>query len=170
MGKWKVALCSGNSGLGEVDIKQGILSRRFFISFSVCFIVLTPLSLILKKAKSTYEFSGRKEKINHLLFMNDLKFYSRNKKELDSLVRTIRIFSKDIEIEFAIEKCTMLVTEKEKIVKSFGTELPDGKIIKSLQEGESCKYLGILEANRFLEEVKLKDSKEYFRRLKKVLK
>ena len=26
---------------------------------------------------------------------------------------------------------------KEKIVKSVGVELPDGKIIKSLQEGES---------------------------------
>ena len=33
---------------------------------------------------------------------------------------------------------------------------------------ESCKYLGILEEERFLgEEMKLKVSKEYFRRLKK---
>ena len=41
-----------------------------------------------------------------------------------------------------------------------------GKVIKSLQEGESYKYLGILEAERFLgEEMKLKVSKEYFRRL-----
>ena len=46
-----------------------------------------------------------------------------------------------------------------------------GKIIKLLQEGENFKYLGILEADRFLgEEMKLKVSKEYFRRLKKVLK
>ena len=44
-------------------------------------------------------------------------------------------------------------------------------VIKSLQEGESYKYLGILEAERFLgEEMKLKVSKKYFRRLKKVLK
>ena len=49
--------------------------------------------------------------------------------------------------------------------------MPDGKVIKSLQEGESYKYLGILEAERFLgEEMKLKVSKEYFRRLRKVLK
>ena len=32
--------------------------------------------------------------------------------------------------------------EKGKIVKSVGIELPDGKVIKSLQEGESYKYLG----------------------------
>ena len=40
----------------------------------------------------------------------------------------------------------MLVMEKGKIVKSVGIELPDGKVIKSLQEGESNKYLGILQA------------------------
>ena len=39
-----------------------------------------------------------------------------------------------------------------------------------LQEGESYKYLGILEADRFLGEMKLKVSKEYFRKLKTVLK
>ena len=95
------------------------------------------LSLILRKAKATCEFSGSKEKINHLLFMDDLKLYSRNEKELDSLVQTIRIFSKDIGMEFGIEKCAVLVIEKGKIVKSVGIEFPEGKVIKSLQEGGS---------------------------------
>ena len=55
-------------------------------------------------------------------------------------------------MEFGIEKCATLVTEKGKIVKSVGIELPDSEVIKSLQEGESYKYLGILEADNFLEE------------------
>ena len=56
--------------------------------------------------------------------------------------------------------------EKGKIVKSVGIELPDGKVIKSLQEGECYKYLGILEADKFLKEkMKLNVSKE-----KKVIK
>ena len=52
-------------------------------------------------------------------------------------------------MEFGIEKCAMLAMEKGKIVKSVGIELPDGTAIKSLQEGESYKYLGILEADKF---------------------
>ena len=61
--------------------------------------------------------------------------------------------------------------EKGKIVKSVGIELPDGKVIRSLQEGESYKYLGILEADKFLEEkLKLNVSKEYIRRIRKMLK
>ena len=74
-------------------------------------------------------------------------------------------------MEFGIEKCAILVMEKGKTMKSVGIELPDGKVFKSLQEGENYKYLGILEADKFLEEkMKLKISKEYIRRLRKVLK
>ena len=65
----------------------------------------------------------------------------------------------------------MLVIEKGKNVKSVGIELPDGKIIKSLREGESYKYLEILETDNFLEEkIKLSVSKEYIRRLRKTFK
>ena len=100
--------------------------------------------------------------------MNDLKLYSRSEKGFDSLVQTIRVFSEDIEMEFGIEKCAMLVMEKREIVKSVGIELPDGEVIMSLQEGES---LGILEAGQFLEQkMKLNVSTEYIRRLRKVLK
>ena len=126
-----------------------ILSEVFFkeiLYLLWCFLALIPL----RKAKATYEFSGSKEKINHLLFMDDLKLYSRSEKGLGSLVQTVRVFSEDIRMEFGTEKCTMLVIEKGKIVKSVVIELPDGKVIKSLQKGESFKSLGILEADGFL--------------------
>ena len=172
MEKWKVMLCSGNSELGEVEVKHGIFQGDSLSSL-VFLLALIPLSLILRKMKAAYEFSETKEKINHLLFMDDLKLYSQSKKGLDSLVQTqtVRVFSKDIGMKFGIEKCAMLVMEKGKIVKSNGRELPNGKVIKSLQEGESYKYFGILEADKFLEEkMKLNVLKEYIRRLRKVLK
>ena len=127
--------------------------------------------MILRKAKAAYEFSQRKEKINHnFLCMDDLKLCSRSEKGLDSLVQTVHVFSEDIGMEFGIEKCAMLVTEKGKIVKSVGIELSDCKAIKSLHEGESYKYLGILEADKFSEEkMKLNVLREYSR-LRTVLK
>ena len=49
--------------------------------------------------------------------------------------------------------------------------MPDGEVIKLLQEGESYKHLEILEADKFLEEnMKLNVSNEYIRRIRKVLK
>ena len=71
---------------------------------------------------------------------------------MDSLVQAVRIFSEDVGMGFGIEKCAMLVLEKGKILKSVAIELTDGKVIKLLQEGESYKHLGILEADEFLEE------------------
>ena len=116
-------------------------------------------------------FQKAKRGFYHLLFMDDLKLYSRREKGLDSLVQTVCVFSEDIGMKSGIEKCAMLVMEKEKIVKSVGIEFPDGKVIKLLQEGESYKYLGILEADKLLEEkMNLNLSKEYIRRLRKVLK
>ena len=97
--------------------------------------------------------------------MDDLKLYSRSETGLDSLVQTLRVFSEDIAMEFGIEKCAILVMVNGKIVKSIGIELPDGKVIMSLQEGGSYKYLGILEADKFLEEkMKLNVSKECIKR------
>ena len=155
----------GNSELGEVEIKGGIFQGDS-LSPLMFDLALIPSSLILRKAKAAYEFSESKEKINHLLFMDDLKLYSRSEKGLDSLVQAGCVFSEGIGMEFGIEKCAMLVIEKGKFVKSVGVELPDGKVIKSLQEGESYK-----EAVKFLEEkMKLNALKEYIRRIKKVLK
>ena len=65
----------------------------------------------------------------------------------------------------------MLVIEKGNIVKSVGIKFPNGKVIKPQQEFESYKYLGILEPERFVgEEMKMKVSNEYFKRLKQFLK
>ena len=68
-------LCSGNSELGEVEIKRGIFLGDS-VSPLVFVLSLIPLCLILRKGKAAYEFSKSKEKINHLLFMDGLKLYS----------------------------------------------------------------------------------------------
>ena len=56
MEKWKVMICSETSELGEIEIKRGdSLSPLVFV------LALILLSLILRKAKAVYEFSGSKE-------------------------------------------------------------------------------------------------------------
>ena len=45
--------------------------------------------------------------------MDDLKLYAKNEKSLDSSIQTVRIFSKDIGMEFGIEKCAMLPMKRK---------------------------------------------------------
>ena len=67
-----------------------------------------------------YKVKKGGKKINHLIFMDDLKLFAKNKDEIDSLVNTVRIFSEDIKIEFGLPKCGVLIMKRKKVVKSEG--------------------------------------------------
>ena len=52
-------------------------------------------------------------------------------------------------MEFGIVKCATIVLKRGKLVKSDGIKLPgpDGKEMKSLNEGDGYKYLGVTETD-----------------------
>ena len=104
------------------------------------------------------------------MYMDDIKLFAKNEKELETLIHAVRIYSQDIGIEFGIEKCTMLVMKSGKRHLTDGMELPNQDKIRTLAETETCKYLGILEADTIKQvEMKEKIQKEYPRRTRKLL-
>ena len=112
-----------------------------------------------------------KIKRNHLLFMDDLKLFGKNEKQVDTLVKTVRIFSHDIGMEFGISKCAVLIMNRGKLCTSEGIVLSDKQVIRGLQQDDGYKYLGILEAGDMKHcDMKEALSKEYLRRIRKILK
>ena len=93
MAQWKTELTSCGERLSHVHIRRGIFQGDSLspLLFVLC---LIPLSLVLRKVKSAYEFKDRRRKINHLLFMDDLKLYGKSDSQIDSLVKTVHLFSK----------------------------------------------------------------------------
>ena len=89
---WKLPLTSNGEVLGEVDVKRGIFQGD---SLSPLLFVLSmiPLLLVLRKVNVCYEW-GKKE--NDLLFMDDLKLFSKNETEIETLVETGQVFRADI--------------------------------------------------------------------------
>ena len=125
MKSWKVELICGAETLREVPI-----NRRTFqgdalspLLFAFTFI---PLIHTLRTDNSGCDFQTE-ETINYLLFMDDLKLYPKSERTLYSLIQIVRIFIRDIGIQFEIDKCAMLVMEKGKIVKHDGIQLPNEK-------------------------------------------
>ena len=92
------------------------------------------------------------------------------KKELKTLIYTVRIYSQDIGMEFGIEECAIIVMKIGKRHMTDGIELPNHDKIKTLEENETYKYLGILEADT-IRQVQIKDTirKDYLRRTRKLL-
>ena len=78
---------------------------------------MIPLSQVLRKRKVGYTYAN-KTKVNHLLFMDDLKLYARTESQLDSLIQSVRIFSNDIGMKFAIVKCAVLVLKRGKLAQT----------------------------------------------------
>ena len=89
MKAWRVDLTCNNQSLGGVDIKRGISQGDSLSPFLFVF-CLIPLTVILRKSENAYQFSSNKEKINHILFMDDLKLYVKNEKGLESLVQVVQ--------------------------------------------------------------------------------
>ena len=115
MAQWKTELTSCGERLGHVHIRRGIFQGDSLspLLFVIC---LIPLSLVLRKVKAAYEFKDKRRKINHLLFMDDLKLYGKSDTQIDSLVKTVHLFRKDIGMEFGIKKCGALILKRGKVV------------------------------------------------------
>ena len=115
--KWNTELTAGDRILGNVKIRRGIfqgdsLSPLLFV------IAMIPLSLILRDVKIAYDLGKGNGELNHLLFMDDLKLFAKNEKQLESLIHTVRIFSDDIRMEFGLAKCALLVMKRGRFERS----------------------------------------------------
>ena len=49
--------------------------------------------------------------------MDDLKLFSKNEKQMDTLVRTVHVFSTDIGMMFGMKKCEIVTMKRGKVVK-----------------------------------------------------
>ena len=130
---------SNGEDLGEVGVKRGIFWADIF-SPMLFILSMVPLSLI------SYEWG----KLNHLLFMVDLKLFSKSEEQMDTLVRTVHVFSSDIGMEFGIKKCGILAMKKVKVVRCEGIKLPISEVMKEVGK-EGYTYLGIVKLDKIKE-------------------
>ena len=83
MKTWRVELTAGGRSQADTMIDRGIfqgdaLSPLLFI------IALMPLNHILRKCTAGYKLSRSQEKINPLMYMDDIKLFAKNKKGLET--------------------------------------------------------------------------------------
>ena len=103
MNDWKLELTYNGVYLLNLEIRRGIFQGDSLAPhlFVLC---MVQLSFILRKMKFHYEFGDIKIRINHLLFMADLKFFAKSNDQIGSLVNTVYMFSEDIGMDFGIKK------------------------------------------------------------------
>ena len=103
------------------------------------------------------------------MYMDDIKLFANNEKQLETLIHSVRIYSEEIGMEFGKEICAMLVMKSGKRHLTDGMELLNQDKIRTLAEDETYEHLGILEADK-IKRVEMKDKiqKEYLRITRKL--
>ena len=80
--------------------------------------------------------------------MDDIKLFDKNEKDLETVIQAVRIYSQDIEMEFGIEKCAMLVMKRDKWHMTNGIEQPNQEKIRTI--GDKTLSLKPYERNKLL--------------------
>ena len=164
-------LLSHNNGTLKSDlikIKGGIFQGDSLCSLLFC-LALIPLSNELNNMGYGYKIFD--QTINHLFYMDDLKLFAKNDQDLEGLLNTVKEFSNDIGMEFGLDKCAKASFVRGKLQKTLSINLDIDTAIRDLDPEETCKYLGVKEGDGINHaSVKEKIRKEYYRRIRLVLK
>ena len=81
-------------------------------------------------------------KINHLLFVDDLKTYAPNKETAEKQLQVITKFTNDIGMTFGADKCAYLYIERGQRKTLGDTIHVNGLELTELVENDLYKYLG----------------------------
>ena len=94
-----------------IQIQRGIFQGDS-LSPSLFCIALTPLTNELNRADCGYQVHGTKRKISHLFHMDDLKLLGRNENDLKNEMKIVQTISKDINMNFGLEKCARICLKR----------------------------------------------------------
>ena len=90
MKTWRVELTAGGRSLVETKT-QSVIFQGDALSALLFMIAMMPLNHILRKYTAGYKLNRLQEKINHRMYMNDIRLFAKNEKKLETLIHTVRI-------------------------------------------------------------------------------
>ena len=125
----KTILTSSGTRLAEVNIRRGIFHGDS-LSPLLLLVAMIPMTRALERIEVWYQLEKGGSRINHLMFMDDIKLFGRGATEIDTLAQTVRTVSGDIRMEFGVEKCALVNIQRGKVTRTEGIHLPHGNNIR----------------------------------------
>ena len=114
--KWKLA--ADAETIAEMKTQKGILQGNSLLLLLFLRAIM-PHNNILRKSTKGYKYTKSLEKVNHLIYKDDIKLFAtppKKKQKKRKRTRKTVVNNKNIQprMEFCIEKCTMLTMKSEK--------------------------------------------------------
>jgi hypothetical protein len=139
---WKTTLHLNQTKTREIYIKKGIYQGDSLSPLWFC-LALNPISHMLRRNQAGYRLKHDNEEtcISHLIYMDDIKLYSKTETEMNTLIDTTVEFSRDINMQFGFDKCRTIHIVKGK-VRPGDYAVDDTESITAMESDELYKYLG----------------------------
>ena len=97
-----------------IQIRRGIFQGDSPSPLLFC-IALIPLTNVLNRADCECQVHGTERKISHLMYMDDLKLLGRNENDLKNEIKIAHTISKDLNMNFGLEKCARICLERGRV-------------------------------------------------------
>ena len=94
-----------------IQIRRGIFQGGSPSPLLFC-IALIPLTNELNRSDCGYQVHGTERKVNHQLYIDDLKLLGKNENELKNEMKIVQTISKDINMNFGLEKCARICLKR----------------------------------------------------------
>lgn len=166
MRQWRTDLKLPSRHIGTVRIKRGIFQGDSLSPLWFC-LAMNPMSTLLNHTTAGYKIDqGNGKRLNHLLYMDDLKLYGETPSKLNYLIETVQVFSRDIRMSFGFDKCDTVNIKRGKIEDRQQVICN----IKQLPPKDTYRYLGLAQ-NSTIDHTTIKRNirEKYNTRLMKLL-
>jgi len=179
MVRWETVLLLRLNGSDSVQtepirIRRGIYQGDSLSPLLFC-LAMNPLSGILNSFRGPKVCRSWAEscRLTHLLYMDDVKLYAISAEDLKDMLVATEGFSRDICMEFGVDKCKISVVGSH-APRRTGDErfvCESGDIIVDMEEEETYKYLGFLQARKLEhKEIKKRLTQQFVSRVTKLVK
>ena len=160
----KIVTAQGKEHIGPIKANRGIMQGDDF-SVLLYPISVDPISWTITSSEG-YRLTHEKDKVTHLLFVDDLKCYTRSEQKLVTGTRTLANMFDDIGLSINLGKCATCHIKRGKCYKDAELLIGDDQIIKVLEKGDKCRFLGKAENCNQLDSLAYEETRrEYLRRL-----
>jgi len=133
--------------VASVKINRGIFQGD---SLSALWFVMSinPPSALLNNSRYGFiiKNSSSQHRLSHLLYMDDLKIFASSNDQLNKMLEIVKQFSKDIRMEFGLDKCKTIHIHRRKLTIPVNHEEPPE--IDYMQECQQYKSLEIEQARK----------------------
>ena len=125
MKNWKTH--KSDTIISDNNIKRGIFQGDFLSPLLFC---ISLISLSLELNSSVYLCKIRTDRIAHVLYIDHLRLYAKDDSELEGLLRIVKGFNDDIDMEFGTSKCAKAIFK----IMSDHVRLDEETMIKDLEQ------------------------------------